>query len=50
MSAALFAVHPVHVEVTGNVVGQPELLVALFLCVAIGIYLRARRAGAASRA
>ena len=46
VSAALFAVHPVHVEVTGNVVGQLELLVALFLCVAIGIYLRARRAGA----
>lgn len=45
VAAALFAIHPVHVEVTGNVVGQLELLVALFLCVAIGIYLRARRAG-----
>lgn len=45
LSAALFAIHPVHVEVTGNVVGQLELLVALFLCLAVGIYLRARRAG-----
>src|SRR5688500_14945995 len=27
--AALFAVHPVHVEAVGNVVGQSELLVAL---------------------
>lgn len=44
-AAALFAVHPVHVEVTGNVVGQSELLVAIFLCIAIGIYLRARRHG-----
>ena len=45
ISAALFAIHPVHVEVTGNVVGQLELIVALCLCLAIGIYLRARRAG-----
>jgi hypothetical protein len=44
-AAALFAVHPVHVEVTGNVVGQSELLVALVLSLAIGIYLRARRNG-----
>jgi hypothetical protein len=43
VSAALFAVHPVHVEVTGNVVGQSELIVALCLLVAIGIYVRARR-------
>jgi 4-amino-4-deoxy-L-arabinose transferase-like glycosyltransferase len=46
VAAALFAVHPVHVEVTGNVVGQSELIVALCLCVATGIYLRARREGA----
>jgi hypothetical protein len=46
VAAALFAVHPVHVEVTGNVVGQSELLVAIFLCLAIGIYVRARRRGA----
>ncbi len=45
-AAALFAVHPVHVEVTGNMVGQSELLVATFLCIAIGIYIRARQRGA----
>ncbi|MEP6618207.1 MAG: hypothetical protein ABJE47_02785 [bacterium] len=43
VAAALFAVHPVHVEVTGNVVGQSELVVALCLCLAIGIYLRKRQ-------
>lgn len=43
VAAALFAVHPVHVEVTGNVVGQSELLVALCLSLAIGLYLRRRR-------
>ena len=43
--AALFAVHPVHVEVTGNVVGQSELIVAICVVVAVGIYFRARRAG-----
>jgi hypothetical protein len=42
VAAALFAVHPVHVEVTGNVVGQSELLVALFLALAVGLYLRRR--------
>jgi hypothetical protein len=45
-AAALFAVHPVHVEVTGNVVGQSELLVAIFLCLAVGLYIRARNRGA----
>jgi hypothetical protein len=44
-AAALYAVHPVHVEVTGNVVGQSELIVALCLTLAMGIYLRARRSG-----
>ena len=44
-AAALFAVHPVHVEVTGNVVGQSELLVAITLSLAVGMYLRARRDG-----
>ena len=47
-AAALFAVHPVHVEVTGNIVGQSELLVAIFLCLAVGIYVRARRRGTPS--
>jgi protein O-mannosyl-transferase len=46
VAAALFAVHPVHVEVTGNIVGQSEMLVAIFLCLAVGIYVRARQRGA----
>ncbi len=46
VAAALFAVHPVHVEVTGNVVGQSELIVALCLAVAVGLYLRRRQARA----
>lgn len=45
VAAALFAVHPVHVEVTGNVVGQSELVVALCLTLAMGLYLRRRLAG-----
>jgi hypothetical protein len=45
LAAALFAVHPVHVEVTGNMVRQAELLVALPLAIAMGWYLRRRRAG-----
>ena len=45
VAGALFAVHPVHVEVTGNVVGQSELLVAIFLALAVGHYVRARRRG-----
>jgi hypothetical protein len=48
VAAALFAVHPVHVEVTGNVVGQSELIVALCLCLAMGLYLRQRIAGTLS--
>jgi hypothetical protein len=45
VAAALFAVHPVHVEVTGNVVGQSELIVALCLSLAMGLYLRRRTSG-----
>ncbi|HET9011632.1 MAG TPA: hypothetical protein VFN38_07430, partial [Gemmatimonadaceae bacterium] len=45
VAGALFAVHPVHVEVTGNMVGQSELLVAIFLSLAVGHYIRARRGG-----
>jgi protein O-mannosyl-transferase len=45
LAAALFAVHPVHVEVTGNMVGQAELMVGLSLAVAMGVYLRRRRDG-----
>ena len=43
--AALFAVHPVHVEAVGNVVGQAELVVSLCSALAVVAYLRLRRAG-----
>lgn len=42
VAGALFAVHPVHVEVTGNIVGQSELIVALCLALAVGLYVRGR--------
>lgn len=42
LAAALFAVHPVHVEAVANVVGQSELSVALLLMIAVGIYVRRR--------
>ena len=45
LSAALFAVHPVHVEAVANVVGQSELLVAGALLTATLLYVRDRRAG-----
>lgn len=41
-AAALFAVHPVHVEAVGNVVGQAELTTALAVCLGLWLYLRAR--------
>ncbi|HET9426614.1 MAG TPA: tetratricopeptide repeat protein [Gemmatimonadaceae bacterium] len=44
VAAALFAVHPLHVEAVANVVGQAELLVALFVIPAVTIYVRARNA------
>ena len=44
IAAALFAVHPVHVEAVANVVGQAELLVAAFMLPAIIIYVRSRNA------
>jgi protein O-mannosyl-transferase len=40
--AALFAVHPVHVEAVANGVGQSELLVAVFMLPAVTLYLRDR--------
>ena len=43
--AALFAVHPVHVEAVANIVGQSELLVALALLGATLLYLRDRQSG-----
>ena len=45
LAAALFAVHPVHVEVTGNMVGQAELMVGLSAALGIGVYLRCRARG-----
>ncbi|HWL38923.1 MAG TPA: hypothetical protein VNO75_01700 [Gemmatimonadaceae bacterium] len=45
LAAALFAVHPLHVEAVGNVVGQSELWSALFMLVALAVYLRARQQG-----
>lgn len=46
VAAALFAVHPVHVEATGNVVGQGELWMTVFSVAGALVYLRARRRGA----
>lgn len=45
LSAAVFAVHPVHVEAVGNAVGQSELLAALFCVLGVAVYVRARRRG-----
>lgn len=44
-AAALFAVHPVHVEVSANVAGQAELLAALPLLAAVALHVGWRRAG-----
>lgn len=49
LAAALFAVHPVHVEAVANVVGQSELWVGLLATVAMAVYLRARAGGTAHR-
>ena len=46
LAAALFAVHPVHVEAVANVVGQSELIVALAVVGATFLYVRDRQAGA----
>ena len=48
VAAALYAVHPVHVEAIANVVGQSELAVALLVVLATGLYIRARLNGAIS--
>jgi len=45
LAAALFAVHPVHVEAVANVVGQSELWVAVALLAATSLYLRDRLHG-----
>lgn len=46
-AAALFAVHPVHVEAVAMAVNQGELWVALLTCIAVFGYVTARRAGGA---
>ncbi|HSJ16336.1 MAG TPA: tetratricopeptide repeat protein, partial [Longimicrobiales bacterium] len=43
--AALFAVHPVHVEAIASIVGRADLLVAVFSLVAVLAHLRLRTAG-----
>ncbi len=43
--AALWAVHPVHVESVGNVVGQAELMVGATTLGALLVYVRARQHG-----
>lgn len=45
VAAALFAVHPVHVEAVANGVGQSELWTALVLIGAVLIYVRERQGG-----
>ncbi len=45
VAAALYAVHPVHVEAIANVVGQSELFVALLFTAAVILYVRQRNAG-----
>jgi hypothetical protein len=45
VTAALFAVHPVHVEAVANVVGQSELWVAVVLLGSTALYLRDRMEG-----
>ncbi|MEO8452769.1 MAG: tetratricopeptide repeat protein [Gemmatimonadota bacterium] len=39
LGAALFAVHPVHVEATANVVGQAELWMTVFTGLGVWLYL-----------
>lgn len=46
-AAALFAVHPVHVEAVAMAVNQGELWVALLSCGAVYLYVTARRTGGA---
>lgn len=49
VAAALYAVHPVHVEAIANIVGQSDLIVAVLFLTAIGLYARARRVGPVGR-
>jgi hypothetical protein len=45
LAAAIFAVHPVHVEAVANAVGQAELGAALLVVVAASRYIRWTRSG-----
>jgi tetratricopeptide (TPR) repeat protein len=45
VAAALYAVHPVHVEAIASAVGQSELWVALYATFAVAIYVHGRIAG-----
>ncbi len=45
-AAALWAVHPVHVEAVANVVGQSEIVAAIWLFAAALVYVRGREHGA----
>jgi len=47
VAAALFAVHPVHVEAVANTVGQAELWTGLAMLSAMLIYVRERQGGVA---
>ncbi len=49
LAAALFAVHPVHAEVTGNVVGQGELLAAAWGLLSLILVVDGARTGWTSR-
>jgi protein O-mannosyl-transferase len=49
VAAALYAVHPVHVEAIANVVGQSELWVALLIASAVALYVRGRLSGSLTR-
>ena len=49
LAAALFAVHPVHVEAVANIVGQAELWAALFSLLALTRFVRVRLAGELGR-
>ena len=44
-AAALFAVHPVHVEAVANMVGQAELIAALACVAGVVLYVRERDQG-----
>lgn len=46
IGAAIFAVHPLHVEAVANIVGQAELGAALFVVLGLSLYIGWWRAGA----